>query len=205
MKCLTKSAEDRIKEAAIKVFLEKGFDGTTTRDIAKEAGLNSALMNYYFRSKEKLFLAVFEEMFELFFQGIIEIFNKPDSLEDKISNMIDYDFKTYKENPDLSNFIINELHRNPERFVTDFPISKLCDHSLFAQQLKVSIEEGKVPNIDIRHLLLIMKSNIQFVFQSKVMTMRMWNMNEQEFSDFTQKHKVIVKEMILNYLFSSQK
>eukprot|EP01136_Pigoraptor_vietnamica_P030532 Opistho-1_new@89922 len=94
MKCLTKSAEDRIKEAAIKVFLEKGFDGTTTRDIAKEAGLNSALMNYYFRSKEKLFLAVFEEMFELFFQGIIEIFNKPDSLEDKISNMIDYDFKT---------------------------------------------------------------------------------------------------------------
>ncbi|MBB6002864.1 TetR/AcrR family transcriptional regulator [Arcicella rosea] len=205
MKCLTKSAEDKIKEAAIKVFLEKGFDGTTTRDIAKEAGVNSALMNYYFRSKEKLFLAIFDEMFQLFFQGVLEIFNKPDSLEDKIIGMIDYDFESCKVNPDLTNFIINELHRNPERSIINYPIKQLCDHSLFAQQLKVSIDEGRIANVDIRHLLLVMKSNIQFLFQTKIMTMKIWNMTENEFNVYADRHKIIVKDMILNYLFSSQK
>ena len=205
MKCLTKSAEDKIKEAAIKVFLEKGFDGTTTRDIAKEAGVNSALMNYYFRSKEKLFSSVFEEMLQLFFDGIIEIFNKPIPLKEKISDIIDHDFQMYKSNPDLSNFIIHELHRNPDRFFSAVSFDKILCHSIFAQQLNESIKAEVIRKIDIQHILLLMKSNVQFIFQGKVMTCKLWNMNDAEFDVFAEKHKVIIKEMIIQYLFSSEK
>lgn len=205
MKCLTKSAEDKIKEAAIKVFLEKGFDGTTTRDIAKEAGVNSALMNYYFRSKEKLFSSVFEEMLQLFFKGLLEILNKPISLKEKISEMIDHDFDMFKTNPDLSNFVIHELHRNPDRFFSAVSFDKMLVHSIFAQQLNDAIKEEAVRKIDIRHVLLLMKSNIQFVFQGKVMTCKIWNMTEDDFDDFAERHKVIAKEMIINYIFSSEK
>ncbi|MDR6560236.1 MULTISPECIES: TetR/AcrR family transcriptional regulator [unclassified Arcicella] len=205
MKCLTKSAEDKIKEAAIKVFLEKGFDGTTTRDIAKEAGVNSALMNYYFRSKEKLFASVFQEMLQLFFDGIIEIFNKPIPLKEKISEIIDHDFEMFKRNPDLSNFVIHELHRNPDRFFSAVSFDKIIFHSIFAQQLNDSIKAEAIKKIDIQHILLLMKSNVQFIFQGKVMTCKIWNMNDEEFDVFAEKHKVLVKEMITQYLFSSEK
>lgn len=205
MNCLTNSAENKIKEAAIKVFLEKGFDGTTTRDIAKEAGVNSALMNYYFRSKEKLFSSVFEEKLQQYFSGMIEIFNKPIGMKEKISDLIENDFQMFKKNPDLSNFIIHELHRNPDRFFSAVAFDKIVDHSSLSKQLTTSIENGEVIQIDIKNVLLLMKSNIQFIFLCKSMTCKMWKMEDESFEEFAEKHKTIVKEMILNYLFNSSK
>ncbi len=138
MKCLiNESTEERIKAAAAKIFMEKGFDGTTTRDIAKEAGLNSALMNYYFRSKEKLFAGVFSEMCELFFQGLTEILSKPLSFQDKILALIDHDFKIFRENPALSNFILNELHRNPDRLLDITKRGALLRNSVLEKQFKL--------------------------------------------------------------------
>src|SRR5512138_657276 len=49
----------QIMEAAEKLFSEKGFDGTSVRDIAEEAGVNLAMISYYFGSKEKLMQAIF--------------------------------------------------------------------------------------------------------------------------------------------------
>jgi AcrR family transcriptional regulator len=49
------TTEERIKQAAVKVFQAKGYGAARTRDIAEEAGINLALLNYYFRSKERLF------------------------------------------------------------------------------------------------------------------------------------------------------
>ena len=62
------STEERIKAAARKVFHQKGFAGTRTRDIAEEAGINHAMLNYYFRSKEKLFEMVMMETMAQFFK-----------------------------------------------------------------------------------------------------------------------------------------
>ena len=64
------STEEKIKEAAKKVFLKKGYAATRTRDIAEEAGINLALLNYYFRSKEKLFDLIMLEKLEKFFGAI---------------------------------------------------------------------------------------------------------------------------------------
>ena len=77
------TTEEKIRQAATKVFLEKGFDGTTTRDIAAEAGINLALLNYYFRSKQKLFDSVFEEMIQLFFEGVGTVLSQPMPLKGK--------------------------------------------------------------------------------------------------------------------------
>src|ERR1700748_2737311 len=64
------STEEKIKAAAKKLFTQKGFAATRTRDIAEEAGINLALLNYYFRSKEKLFELIMMENFRQFLQGI---------------------------------------------------------------------------------------------------------------------------------------
>src|ERR1700733_14427652 len=79
------STEEKIKDAARLVFLKKGYAGTTTRDIAEEAGINLALLNYYFRSKEKLFELVMTEKLLKFFGIIFPVVNDQDtSLERKI-------------------------------------------------------------------------------------------------------------------------
>ncbi len=197
----TVSTEERIKEAATKVFLEKGFAGTTTRDIAREAGLNSALMNYYFRSKEKLFGAVLNDMMALFFQGMYDIINKPIGLREKIAAMIEHDFQMFKANTSLSIFILNEVNRGTCGFPNGFPSEAIIMKSLFAEQLKKGIEAGEVRPIDIKSVFLLMIANIQFIFQSKVMTTTIYQMTEDEYDRFTEEHKNVVIDMVTGYLF----
>ena len=82
------SAEKKILEAARKLFTEKGYDATKTRDIAEEAGINLALLNYYFRSKEKLFEIIMLENIGHFFQGVLVIVNdEKTTVQEKIEKL----------------------------------------------------------------------------------------------------------------------
>ena len=65
------STEEKIKEAARTVFHKKGFAATRTRDIAEEADINLALLNYYFRSKAKLFEIIMVETLQMFINGML--------------------------------------------------------------------------------------------------------------------------------------
>lgn len=201
----SKSTEERIREAAKRVFLEKGFDGATSRDIADAAGINIALTNYYFRSKEKLFISIFEEMIQLFFNGMVEIMNKPISLREKIAELIRHDFQLMKENPSLSLFVMNEVHRNPERMVNSIGVMKQIHHSMFEEQLQQEVNQGTVRAINAIHLLPMIFCNIQFLFIGKAMHMKMWQMDEAGFDKFADNHKQLVIDMITNYLFEFEK
>jgi AcrR family transcriptional regulator len=110
------STEEKIKEAAAKVFTQKGFAATRTRDIAEEAGINLALLNYYFRSKEKLFDLVMMESLQKFLLGVREILNDVNSsLTEKISQLASHYIDLLKVNTDLPLFILSEIRANPAR------------------------------------------------------------------------------------------
>lgn len=105
----------RIKTAAKRVFLEKGYDGTTMQHIAEESGLNKALLHYYFSSKDKLFILVFrEELAELAesMSGIIAESELP--LEERFDAWIDSLTDLTRRSPRLPIFVIAELSRNPD-------------------------------------------------------------------------------------------
>ncbi|GAB3221659.1 TetR/AcrR family transcriptional regulator [Spirosoma arcticum] len=199
------STEERIREGAKRVFLEKGFDGTTTRDIAEAAGINIALTNYYFRSKEKLFINVFEEMLQLFFKGMVDIMNKSIGLREKIAELIEHDFQLCKSNPSLSIFIMNEIHRNPERMATCIGVMKAIHQSMFDEQLQQEIEQGTARPIKAMHLMPMIFANVQFLFIGKAMHMKMWQMDEAGFEVFTDDQKHIVTDMITSYVFDFKK
>lgn len=201
---MVSSTEEKIKEAARKVFLEKGFTGATTRDISKEAGLNCALMNYYFRSKEKLFAFVFEEMLQLFFQGMITVLNKPSSLKEKIIELIEHDFQTFKRNPSLCIFILNELHRDPDQLINLIQTAKTQAALLFEQQLNEAINQGIVRPVKMQHVLSLLLSNTQFIFLGKAITMSTWQMDEEAFNTYADDHKRFITEMIINFLFIAE-
>src|SRR6185503_2844719 len=87
-KPIDSTTEARIKAAAKTIFTQKGYAAARTRDIAEEAGINLALLNYYFRSKEKLFDLIMLESMQGFIHSIAGVFNnETTSLEEKIQTL----------------------------------------------------------------------------------------------------------------------
>lgn len=197
--------EAKIKEAATKVFLTKGFDGTTTRAIANEAGMNLALVNYYFRSKEKLFAEVFEEMLKLFMEGMLEVFYRPLPLKEKIIAIIEHDFQLFKENPDLVIFVISEVHRNPDRFFRMVDVKKLRKvlgkKSFIHQQLQQAVDQGIINPIGAGNAMFTIMSSMHTIFSTKALLMHLEDMTEEQFEEFSKAQMEITKSMVINHLF----
>jgi TetR/AcrR family transcriptional regulator len=110
-----KQTEERIFEAATLVFEEKGMDGARMQDIANRAGINKALLHYYFRTKDRLFDAVFQKVAGRMFQKFAPVFEKNLTLEEKIRFFFKQHITFMQENPRLPAFVLNEINRNPAR------------------------------------------------------------------------------------------
>jgi AcrR family transcriptional regulator len=154
------STEEKIKEAARKVFTRKGYAATRTRDIAEEAGINLALLNYYFRSKQKLFEQVMLEKVQQLFGLIAPVLNDPStSLEYKTEQIVTLYIDMISEHPDLPLFVLSEIRNHPEHFAQTFQVGQLLQHSSFIRQLK-----EKRPDINPLHFLMNTMSMTLFPF-----------------------------------------
>ena len=112
--------EQKILDAAKKVFVVKGMTGARMQEIADEAGINKSLLHYYFRTKEKLFEAVFQSALGEFFPKVTSYMISDISLEDKIKVFVKEYSKVLQENPFLPSFIIGEVNRNPDNIIQYF-------------------------------------------------------------------------------------
>jgi len=195
------STEEKIKAAAKKVFMTKGFDGCSVRDIAKEVGSNVALLNYYFRSKEKLFELIFEGAMSDFLQAMIEVFSSELSLKEKTTLLIEKEFDFFIEHPELPMFILQAIHQNkgdnptPSHFFE--PIAKT---GIF-QQLEAAQANGEMRQISLRNVTILLMSNVHYPFMSKKLTQQFHGIDETTLQQDLLAHKNYVKEMIINYLF----
>lgn len=148
--------EKAIIEAATRLFLEKGFTATSTTEIAKEAGCNQALVHYYFRTKERLFEAVFAEKFQLFTSNILQINQGDYSFEEKLRLKIESHFDMLLENPKLPLLIAYEMNTNPKRLAS--MKKKLGDlpavvFGTFQTELDVEIEKGNIRETKVIDLI----------------------------------------------------
>ncbi len=107
--------EKRIREAASKVFQLKGKAGASMQEIADEAGINRTLLNYYYRTKDKLFEAIFRDAMETFVPYLVSVLNSDRSFSEYIHEMVDTLINTLLENPQIPVFVLQELSTNPMR------------------------------------------------------------------------------------------
>jgi AcrR family transcriptional regulator len=201
------STEEKIKEAARKIFLQKGFAGTKIRDIAEEANINIALLNYYFRSKEKLFDAIFSEALSELLMGMLAILNdKSLSFEEKIIKVVHSDTEQLKKNPLLPNFVFNGLSNEAEKIMRNFPTALMdFENAHFVEQFKEGVAQGKYRNIHHDHVYSCMQGMILQPFIEKSMFCFQYpDKTEAElevlFIEFVDNHKQIVIDMLLNYI-----
>lgn len=112
-----KTEKDNTKEieilsAAKRIFQAKGMDAARMQEIANEAGINKALLHYYYRSKQQLFEAIFKSAFLVLAPQLNQVINEDMALFDKINNNRYISFVI--KHPYLPNFIIQELNKNPD-------------------------------------------------------------------------------------------
>ncbi len=110
-----KLTEEKIFESATEIFVERGMDGARMQDIANHAGINKALLHYYYRTKDQLFNAVFEKIAGKMFAKFAPVFSQGLTLEDKIRFFFKEHIAFLQRNPRLPGFILNEINRNPQR------------------------------------------------------------------------------------------
>jgi len=195
------SAEEKIKAAAKKLFTQKGFAATRTRDIAEEAGINLALLNYYFRSKSKLFELVMYENLSLFIGVIVEnLKNSPNSFDNQLDFIVDKYIDMLLENPDLPFFVLNLLQSGHfEIEHKDNPVFKGITElrNSFLETILNDMEQGKVKKMHPLHIIANMMGLIIFPFiASKVLMSRSGNISRKEFEDLMRERKKLIPEWV---------
>ncbi len=193
-----KNTEEQILDAAKNVFQSKGMDGSRMQEIADKAGINKAMLHYYYRSKHLLFEAVFKNAFSLLAPQLNTILNDDSSLEDKIKNFTT-DYTTFMmKHPYLPNFIIQELNRNEDFILklkenTGFPTLEK-----FKEKVANEIKQGKITPIDADQLFVnIIALNI-FPFLGKPLIKAFTHKDDKSYKVFVEKRKTEVSNFIIN-------
>ncbi len=135
------SAERKILEASKRIFQRKGMYGARMQEIADEAGINKALLHYYFRSKDKLFDAVFQDAAKSFFSKIRELINVEKPLFEKIEYFVEQYLELLMKNSFIPVFIISEVHQNPDRIKNIFLESGVNPGMVFANEVISAVKK----------------------------------------------------------------
>lgn len=189
--------EDKIFDAASRVFQRKGYAGGRMQEIAEEADINKSMLHYYYRSKDQLFQEVYQKEMGDFMPVIIKLLNSDQDLNDKIRNLIDAYYSHWKLNPKLIPFIIIEMNLNPDRF-TDFVEQKEVFSTKFEDQLQQAVDEGRVDDIAPEQLLVSIVGLTLFPFLGRTMISSLFDFDDTDFQNFMEQRHQQLPNFILN-------
>lgn len=194
------STEEKILEAARRVFLRDGYHGARMEAIAKEAKVNKALLHYYFRSKEKLFDSIFQQIKGGLLPKVAQIFKADLPLFDKIRLFVESYIDLLLESPYVPLFMMNEVNKDPENFIQKMGIIEKLQSFLpyFIAQLQDEIEKGNIKPIHPMHLLMNTMSMCVFPFLAKPMLQRVSGMSDAQYMDMMRERKKIITEFVIS-------
>lgn len=193
IKTLDTTTEEKIKNAARVVFHQKGYSATRTRDIAEEARINLALLNYYFRSKEKLFEIIMIETLYGFMQNMAIVFNDEDSsLDNKIELVAARYIDLICQEPEIPLFLMNEIRRDANGLLEKIPFKKLVMDSKFFKQHQQAVAEGKITEPNPFHFMMNLMGLIVFPFIAKPMIKSIGGVKDKDFDAMMQQRKELI-------------
>lgn len=189
--------EQRILDAAHRVFLRRGSAGARTQEIADEAGVNKALLHYYFRTKERLASAVFARAASRLLPPVIATLASDEDLETKAERVIEIELDVLLRHPYLPGYIISELTHNPARAkqliaaLTGIAVEDLAPRVLdvIARQIRSRAREGKMRPIAPDQFILNLLSLCVFPFAARPMIQAVLGLDDTSFADLIARRK----------------
>ena len=199
---------EKIFRAATEIFEEKGYAAARMQEIADRAGINKALLHYYFTTKEQLFMAVFQVLLKKMFDKIVSIFAEDISFREKIRRFLDEHIEFLIKNPNLPIFLLNEVSRNPslaDGLKETVQYGQLRDliYEKHAKELKgYGIKKGDMPQ-----LMITVVSMSVFPFAARdMLSLMMPHMDDnKKFSTFMRERKDFAADFIITALKNRKK
>lgn len=192
-----KNMEQHIIDVAKQVFMEKGFVESSMSDIAAAAGINRSGLHYYFRTKDRMFEAVFADIILKFVPAIHNIITQNISVSKRIEQVIDVYLDTMQQNQSLPMFMIREIQRNPAHIIETM---KGSPASQYAKQIRdVLLQEMACDNIKfvpIEQLIYTLYGALLFPFLIKPLTNELKITNDETFAATLQQWKEQVIKQI---------
>jgi len=194
------TTEQKIYEAARRIFILKGMEGARMQEIADEAGMNKALLHYYFRSKENLFKAVFKDTFSKFFLKVKTTLSSDASAKEKLNVFIDNYIDLIQSNPYVPQFIISEINRDPKMLKTMMFESGIEPQKILELLLN-EVHSGNLSKLDPRHIVISLLGMLVFPFVARpILQMVYFNDDKVAYDRFLNERKDIVKNMIFKFI-----
>lgn len=192
------TTEERILDAARRIFVRKGMYGARMQDIADEAGINKALLHYYFRNKDQLFEMIFRQAGERLFPTINRIFSANMPLFDKIEMFCEEYISVILQNPHLPAFVLNEINRDPALFLERFWTQGTQPHPhAFLAQVAEEVRNGTIRPVHPLHLLLNLLSMCMFPFIGRPVIQHNLGLNEEQFRALMEQRKKEIPRFII--------
>lgn len=195
------STEEKIRQAAIEVFMLKGYDGAKTRDIANAAGINIATLHYHYRTKDKLFHLVAKESMEEFSAIFHNVFSTQRPLQEKIHLFVNDFTSLFSRKPDLAMFCLMETQRNHDKFteIIDFrrPVDEL------EPQLDALISSGEIRPISVPNFISSLVGMTIYPFITKASLYYANDLDDAGFEAVLEQQRKIIPAMIIGYLWKT--
>lgn len=193
-----RNTEEQIIAAAKKIFSAKGLAGARMQDIADEAGINKAMLHYYYRSKEKLFEMVFNEALDRLLQRLSNAINTNLPLTEKIREIVRSYIEGLMENPHVPLFVLNELQQQPELLIKQFRSKPSFPNiQQFLMEIAVAGEKGLIKKVSPIQLMLNILSMCVFPFVAKPLVKGVTGIDEVQFKLLVEERKQFVADFIL--------
>jgi AcrR family transcriptional regulator len=197
VKLKDKSTEQKILDAAKQVFISKGMSGARMQDIADAAGINKALLHYYFRSKEKLFETIFSEALEKLFPRLTFILESGKTIFEKIEMICVEYVSQIQQMPYLPVFIISEVNRQPEAFLKKMTGSRKPPFKAFIITIETAIKRKEIKPVQPLQLLMNIISLNIFPFMMKPLLQHVGGISKKQFDTLMEERKKIVPQIII--------
>jgi AcrR family transcriptional regulator len=174
------------------VFVRTGPAGARTQEIAREAGVNSALVHYYFRSKARLAEAVFKRAAGQLLPTVIRILASDAALEDKVAQVVEVELQQLSRAPFLPAYVLSELAHHPERapqlvaaVTGEVPIEVGARvRAALGAQIDAAARAGRMHRIAPEQFVVNLLALCVFPFAARPMLMAVLGMNQAGFEQF---------------------
>ena len=191
--------EEKILEAAKKVFVRKGKSATRMQEIADEAGINKSLLHYYYRSKERLFGAVFKFAFSRFAPRMIKILDTDKNIFEVLEIFINNYINLIKKNPFIPMFILGEINKKDASFVINVIRNSGINIIIFEKLVEKEIKKGEIKNVDPKQLLVNILALCIFPYIGRpLLEVIIYDDNKNDYDNFLENRKKEVTELIIN-------
>ncbi|MFY0688729.1 MAG: TetR/AcrR family transcriptional regulator [Cyclobacteriaceae bacterium] len=192
--------EERIIKSAKEVFVRKGMAGARMQEIADHAGINKALLHYYYRSKDQLFSAIFKDTMSEFLPTLFSTLVKDIPLEAKIYTLAEAYIEFFRANPYMPMFILSEIQRDPEGLLRLFHVKQHLKFDVLQKQLEEGAASGSIRPISVKMFMTNLMSMLVFPFVAKPMLTGLMGLADPKFDEFMEVRKTEVPKFIMNAL-----